>query len=69
MELFILVKLTVIILLVTGNAFFVGSEIALTSARKSRIQHLVNQGDTNCKGLCRSFIPNRNDSTQSHRSA
>jgi CBS domain containing-hemolysin-like protein len=45
MDLFILVKLAIIILLVTGNAFFVGSEIALTSARRSRIQHLVNQGD------------------------
>ncbi len=45
MELFVLVKLVIIILLIVGNAFFVGSEIALTSARRSRIQHLVTHGD------------------------
>ena len=40
-----LAKLAGIVLLITGNAFFVGSEIALTSARRSRIRHLVEQGN------------------------
>ena len=30
-------KLFLILFLIVGNAFFVGSEIALTSARRSRI--------------------------------
>lgn len=34
-----------ILLLVMGNAFFVGSEIALTSARRSRINQLAETGD------------------------
>jgi len=45
MESFIFIKLLAIILLIMGNAFFVGSEIALTSARRSRIQHLAEKGD------------------------
>jgi CBS domain containing-hemolysin-like protein len=40
-----LAKLVGIVLLITGNAFFVGSEIALTSARRSRIRHLAQQGN------------------------
>jgi CBS domain containing-hemolysin-like protein len=40
-----LAKLVGIVLLITGNAFFVGSEIALTSARRSRIRHLAEQGN------------------------
>ena len=35
----------VVILLVMGNAFFVGSEIALTSARRSRIKQLADTGN------------------------
>ncbi|MFC1812303.1 CNNM domain-containing protein [Thermodesulfobacteriota bacterium] len=38
-----------ILLLVVGNAFFVGSEIALTSARRSRVQHLAEKGDSSAK--------------------
>jgi CBS domain containing-hemolysin-like protein len=34
-------KLILIVVLVVGNAFFVGSEIALTSARRSRIKQLT----------------------------
>ncbi len=45
MDPLILAKLVGIVLLITGNAFFVGSEIALTSARRSRIRHLVEQGN------------------------
>ena len=40
-----LAKLVGIIMLIVGNAFFVGSEIALTSARRSRIRHLAEQGN------------------------
>ncbi len=45
MELQDIVRLVVIMLLVMGNAFFVGAEIALTSARRSRINHLAETGD------------------------
>ena len=38
-------KLILILLLVIGNAFFVGSEIALTSARRSRIKQLSSTGN------------------------
>jgi len=44
-----LLKLAVILLLVAGNAFFVASEIALTSARRSKIQQLVDLGNVNAK--------------------
>ncbi len=37
-------KLFLILFLVVGNAFFVGSEIALTSARRSRINQLAGTG-------------------------
>ncbi len=49
MDYSILIKLLGIFLLIIGNAFFVGSEIALTSARRSRIQHLAEHGDTSAK--------------------
>ncbi len=44
-----LLKLALILFLVAGNAFFVGSEIALTSARRSKIQQLVDLGDNGAK--------------------
>jgi len=49
MDSFIFIKLFGIFLLIVGNAFFVGSEIALTSARRSRIQHLAEHGDSAAK--------------------
>ncbi len=42
-------KLFLILLLVIGNAFFVGSEIALTSARRSRIKQLASTGNKSAK--------------------
>ena len=42
-------KLFLILGLVIGNAFFVGSEIALTSARRSRIKQLANTGNKAAK--------------------
>ena len=42
-------KLFLILGLVIGNAFFVGSEIALTSARRSRIKQLANTGNKSAK--------------------
>jgi len=42
-------KLFLILFLVMGNAFFVGSEIALTSARRSRIKQLANTGNKSAK--------------------
>ena len=44
-----ILKLLGVLLLVAGNAFFVGSEIALTSARRSRIQQLADIGNRNAK--------------------
>jgi CBS domain containing-hemolysin-like protein len=44
-----IVKLLGVLALVAGNAFFVGSEIALTSARRSRIQQLADLGNRNAK--------------------
>src|SRR4030095_3067859 len=38
-------KVAAIFLLILGNAFFVASEIALTSARRSRIAQLASEGD------------------------
>ena len=49
MDSFIFIKLLGICLLITGNAFFVGSEIALTSARRSRIHQLAEHGDSAAK--------------------
>ena len=45
MEWVLIGKLFLIVILVVGNAFFVGSEIALTSARRSRIKQLANTGN------------------------
>ena len=42
-------KLFLILFLVIGNAFFVGSEIALTSARRSRIKQLAATGNKSAK--------------------
>lgn len=42
-------KLFLILLLIVGNAFFVGSEIALTSARRSRIKQLASTGNKAAK--------------------
>ncbi len=42
-------SLLLILLLVAGNAFFVGSEIALTSARRSRIKQLASTGNKSAK--------------------
>ncbi len=49
METFILIKLAAILLLVMGNAYFVSAEIALTSARRSRVHHLAQKGDSSAK--------------------
>ena len=49
MELLLVFKLVLILLLIVGNAFFVGSEIALTSARRSRIKQLANTGNRSAK--------------------
>ena len=45
MEWVLISKLFLIVILVVGNAFFVGAEIALTSARRSRIKQLANTGN------------------------
>ena len=42
-------KLILILLLVAGNALFVGAEIALTSARRSRIKQLASSGNKSAK--------------------
>ena len=42
-------RLVIILLLVAGNAFFVGSEIAISSARRSRIRQLSEDGDKRAK--------------------
>jgi CBS domain containing-hemolysin-like protein len=49
MDIIIIGKLITIMLLVLGNAFFVGSEIAITSARRSRIKQLADMGDKSAK--------------------
>ena len=38
-------NLVLILAFVAGNAFFVGSEIAISSARRSRIKQLAEEGD------------------------
>ncbi|MBF0369842.1 MAG: HlyC/CorC family transporter [Magnetococcales bacterium] len=45
MDAVIFMKLVAILLLVVGNAFFVGSEVAITAARRSRIKQLADMGD------------------------
>ncbi len=49
MDWLIVSKLFFIVFLIVGNAFFVGSEIALTSARRSRIKQLANTGNKSAK--------------------
>ena len=49
MDLLIIGKLFLILFLIVGNAFFVGSEIALTSARRSRIKQLASTGNKSAK--------------------
>lgn len=39
------IRLALILFLVAGNAFFVGSEIAISSARRSRIRQLAEEGN------------------------
>ena len=39
------INLVLILVFITGNAFFVGSEIAISSARRSRIKQLAEMGD------------------------
>jgi len=49
MDTSILLSLGGILLLVMGNAFFVSSEIALTSARRSRIKQLADTGNKSAR--------------------
>ena len=39
------VALTITLLLLAGNAFFVGAEFAVTSSRRSQLEPLVEAGD------------------------
>ena len=45
MDAYVSAKVAAIFVLILGNAFFVASEIALTSARRSRIAQLAAEGD------------------------
>ena len=49
MDLLLFGKLIAIIALVVGNAFFVGSEVAITAARRSRIKQLSDMGNERAK--------------------
>jgi len=49
MDLALAGKLLLILLLIMGNAFFVASEISLTSARRSRIKQLADTGNKSAK--------------------
>ncbi|MBF0190601.1 MAG: HlyC/CorC family transporter [Magnetococcales bacterium] len=49
MDVVLLGKLVAILFLVAGNAFFVGSEVAITAARRSRIKQLADMGDKRAK--------------------
>lgn len=49
MDLVVIGKLFAILLLVAGNAYFVGSEVAITAARRSRIKQLADMGDSRAK--------------------
>ncbi|MBF0621289.1 MAG: HlyC/CorC family transporter [Magnetococcales bacterium] len=51
MEFVIVGKLVAILFLVAGNAFFVGSEIAITAARRSRIIQLADMGNGRAKAV------------------
>lgn len=45
-QMYTYVDLALILIFVAGNAFFVGSEIAISSARRSRIRQLSEEGDS-----------------------
>ncbi len=49
MEMALWLKLVAILALVAGNAFFVASEISLTSARRSRIKQLADMGNRSAR--------------------
>ncbi len=49
MDVLISAKVAAIFLLILCNAFFVASEIALTSARRSRIAQLASEGDSSAR--------------------
>jgi putative hemolysin len=49
MDLILFGQLIAILLLVVGNAFFVGSEVAITGARRSRIKQMADMGDERAK--------------------
>jgi putative hemolysin len=49
MDLVLFGQLIAILLLVVGNAFFVGSEVAITAARRSRIKQMADMGDERAK--------------------
>ncbi|MBF0454288.1 MAG: HlyC/CorC family transporter [Magnetococcales bacterium] len=49
MDLMLFGQLIAILLLVVGNAFFVGSEVAITGARRSRIKQMADMGDERAK--------------------
>lgn len=51
METVLWLKLVLIIVLVMGNAYFVGSEVALTAARRSRIKQLAELGNKAAKSV------------------
>ena len=51
METELIFKLLLILLLVMGNAYFVGSEVALTAARRSRIKQLAELGNKAAKSV------------------
>ncbi|MBF0429437.1 MAG: DUF21 domain-containing protein, partial [Magnetococcales bacterium] len=44
METILWLKLVLILLLILGNAYFVGAEVAITGARRSKIRQLAEQG-------------------------
>ncbi|MEO5363949.1 MAG: hemolysin family protein [Magnetococcus sp. DMHC-8] len=45
METILWLKLLLILFLILGNAYFVGAEVAITGARRSKIQQLAEQGN------------------------
>ena len=49
MDVLLSAKVAAIFVLILGNAFFVASEIALTSARRSRIAQLAAEGDSSAR--------------------
>ncbi len=49
MDVLLSAKVAAIFVLILGNAFFVASEIALTSARRSRIAQLASEGDSSAR--------------------